>query len=71
MTTQCCGVCRHFDLKNSPTRSMGFGLCTVDPNPLMRAGRTLNPQCICRLGKFEKADPKVIARREKEGATLL
>lgn len=66
-----CGTCKNWNLKGSPTRNVGFGLCIVDPNPLMRAGRTLNPQNICRIGKFEKAEPAVIARREKEGAVIL
>ena len=65
-----CGTCKHLNLKDSPGRSYGMGLCSIEPNPLMRAGRTLNPQSLCRLGKHEKADPKVIARREKEGSWL-
>lgn len=66
-----CGTCKHFDLKNSPTRSVGFGLCQAETNPMMRAGRTLNPQNICRLGKFEKADPRAIVKREKELGVIL
>lgn len=66
-----CGICRHWNLKDSPTRSVGFGLCNADPYPQFRAARTLSMQNICRIQRFEKADVKVIVRREKELASVL
>lgn len=63
-----CGICRNWDLKDSPLRAHGFGRCKVDPNEAMRAGRTFGPQNVCRLGKFVKAETAVIVRREKEMA---
>lgn len=66
-----CGTCKHWNLRDSAGRSYGQGLCMADPSPLMRAGRTLGPHNVCRIEKYEKADSKVISRREKEGAVIL
>lgn len=66
-----CGTCKHWDLRDSPLRAHGYGRCKVDPNEAMRAGRTFSAQNICRIGKFAKAEVKVIARREKEASVLL
>jgi len=66
-----CGTCANWDLKESPLRQHGYGRCKVEPNLAMRAAKTTNAQCICRIGKFAKADIKVIARREKEAGAIL
>lgn len=66
-----CGQCREWNLKDSPLRQYGQGKCKVDPNEMMRAGRTYAAQHICTIGRFAAADPKVIARREKEQAMVL
>ncbi len=60
-----CGTCTHWNLKGSPTRAAGFGLCKVEPNEMMRAGRMLAPHFACTIGKFVKADAVALARREK------
>ena len=65
-----CGTCTHWNLKDSPLRAHGFGLCKVQPDPALRAAKTTGAQNVCRLGRFAKADVKVIARREKESAVL-
>lgn len=66
-----CGACKHWDLKESNLRQYGYGRCKVEPDPAMRAGKTTSPQCVCRIQRFEKADIKVIVRREKEMGAVL
>lgn len=66
-----CAQCKNWDLRDSPLRQHGFGRCKADPDEMMRAGRTFSARNVCRIGRFEKADVKVIARREKEASVLL
>lgn len=65
--TQVCLSCRHWNLKDSPLREHGFGLCSVNPSPTA-AGQTFAGNAPCRLKRWEKAPDAVIARRAKEGA---
>ncbi|RYF47241.1 MAG: hypothetical protein EOO27_37880, partial [Comamonadaceae bacterium] len=63
-----CVACKHWQLKDSPLRADGFGLCDANPSPL-RAGHTFPPNSECRFGKFLPASQETVARRAKEGAS--
>jgi hypothetical protein len=59
-----CGACSHWSFKDSPLKDFGFGLCRVEPDAAMRAARTMSARCACRHGRFVKASPATIAKRE-------
>jgi hypothetical protein len=63
-----CGACANWNLRGSSLRVHGFGLCKVDPDLAMRAGRMSSPTSQCRTGKFEQAGAVTMARREQEKA---
>lgn len=60
-----CLACVHWNLRESPLRAYGYGLCKADTNPMTSKGHTLNGQNVCRMGKFKQAPSETVARREK------
>lgn len=65
-----CGTCKHWDLAGS-LGQQGFGRCKARPPGYLRDGCTTSAQNICRIGKFAKADPKVVKQREQAQGSLL
>lgn len=59
-----CGACSHWELKGSPMRAAGMGLCAKEQGLFARA-RTFSPTALCNKRQFEQATPAVIAAREK------
>jgi hypothetical protein len=58
-----CQDCVHWDLRGSPLRVHGYGLCKADPDPRFRGARTLSNENVCRIGRFELAKSGTLARR--------
>jgi hypothetical protein len=69
MTTPNCGTCRHWDLAGTLGQH-GYGQCAKRVLHL-REAITTSAQHICRIGKFSKAEPKVVREREMTGGPLL
>lgn len=63
-----CLTCKHWNLKDSPLRADGFGLCDVHPTAALKPANTFAGNTPCRFGRFLPAPAEVIARRAKEGA---
>jgi hypothetical protein len=63
-----CGQCAQWNLRGSPLRRYGYGLCKVDPDPAMRAAKTSSGASACHTGRFEQAGAVTMARREQEKA---
>lgn len=59
-----CHQCAHWDLKKSPMRATGFGLCKADKTKFA-AARTFAPTNECRFDAFKQAAPETVAAREK------
>lgn len=66
-----CLQCKHWNLRDSPLRDVGFGLCKANPNAVTRAGQTFAGNTPCRIGKFERATDQQISLRAKEGSVIL
>lgn len=60
-----CLQCLHWNLKGSPLRTAGFGLCKADPVEHTRAARTFSATNECRFDWFKQAEPATVAAREK------
>lgn len=61
--TSICLQCKHWNLKGSPLRAAGFGLCKADPDERMRAARSFAPTNVCRFRYFAPASAATIAAR--------
>lgn len=60
-----CLNCKHWNLKGSPLRAAGYGLCKADKDEATRAARSFSPINICRFERFAQASPATVAAREK------
>lgn len=60
-----CIECQSWNLRESPLRAHGYGLCRADANPLTAKGHTLSGQNICRMGKFKQAPAATVAKRRE------
>ena len=65
-----CGTCKHWNLSGSLGQH-DYGKCDARPEGALKQALSTGAQNVCRLGKFEKADPKVVRRRELAGGSLL
>lgn len=61
-----CGSCTHWDLRHSPLRQEGYGLCKVEPEERMRGARTYSAMNVCRFETFKQAPAATVARRQLE-----
>jgi hypothetical protein len=59
-----CGACSNWTFKASPLKEHGFGLCSVEPDHGLRVARTTPARRACRNGRFERAAPATLAKRE-------
>jgi hypothetical protein len=59
-----CGTCTQWELKASPMRAIGMGLCFREVGVFRRA-RTFSPAAPCNKERFEKAAPATLAARTK------
>lgn len=66
-----CGTCKHWNLNDSRLAPYGYGTCNARKHEADRMAISTSSQNICRIERFAKADPKVVAKREKEMASLL
>jgi len=66
-----CGTCKHWNLADQSYARFGYGKCDARKHEADRLAIATSSQNVCRIGKFAKADPKVVAQREKEMASLL
>jgi hypothetical protein len=60
-----CLDCKHWNLKGSPLRAAGFGLCKAETEERFRVSRTFAPVNICRFGNFAQATAATVAARGK------
>lgn len=60
-----CIDCLHWNLKASPMRAAGFGLCKAETDNTFRLARTFAPTNVCRFGKFTAAPAATVAARVK------
>lgn len=66
--TGTCIECKHWNLRDSEHKAIGFGRCAVDPekSEALRAGRFPGPTCVCRFDLFKPATAATVARRRLE-----
>ncbi|WPB58623.1 hypothetical protein [Xylophilus sp. GOD-11R] len=64
-----CGTCIHWELKGSPMRAVGMGMCAREVGVFRRA-RTFGPEALCGKKQFQQAAPAVVKAREKALARL-
>lgn len=64
MSRPACLSCAHWELKTSPMREHGMGLCAQEVFPFRQA-RTFGPTAPCNKAEFTQATPATIAAREK------
>lgn len=60
-----CINCSSWNLKASPMRAAGYGLCKAETDPRFRVARTFSPANVCRFGKFTQAPAATVAARSK------
>lgn len=65
-----CGNCKHWSLAHALGQH-GYGRCLARSNQVLQAGLTTSAQSACRIGRFEQAEPKVIAVRQAGTGPLL
>lgn len=58
-----CLNCLNWNLKDSPLRHAGFGLCKKELDPLFAKARTFSPRSKCNKNQFQQASVDVIERR--------
>jgi hypothetical protein len=64
LSLQTCGVCKFWDLAGS-LGQQGYGRCKARPPGFLREGCTTSAQHICRIGKFARAETRVVQAREQ------
>ncbi|MGI4776931.1 MAG: hypothetical protein ACRYGA_02240 [Janthinobacterium lividum] len=60
-----CIDCKHWNLKTSPLRTAGYGLCKAEKDETYRLARTFAPINVCRFGNFSQAPAGTAAVRAK------
>lgn len=58
-----CMACSNWNLKDSPLRAYGFGLCKKEADPLFYKARTYSLRAKCNKDQFEQASAEVMERR--------
>ena len=61
-----CTNCTQWNLKASPMRAHGLGLCKSEPVTPHPGSRTFSGANPCRFGKFAQAPAATVARRLAE-----
>lgn len=65
-----CGTCKFWNLVGA-LGEQGFGQCDARTDREHRMAITTSAQAMCRIGKFAKAEPKIIRSREKQIGAIL